>query len=338
MISKDEIENFASQRTARSDAEVLAELRSFVALPDASDSAWSLDGAWDQAHLLTALAKIVAERKLESGIALVLDKMCYGDPGELMRSLRHFLEAAISPHWDRLTQICVSRATSDRVGTRYWAIAELGTLRDPTALPVILERFFDEREVAVEAFQAASMMLQTHPNLRPHVMSALRRVGERRADLRSDAAHCIASIQREQPARGPIAAPDAEAQLVSAIVAYSEQASSDRRVADTLELVLFRCLTACDEWDGSLSPDGVLTTRVQLESPGSLELCGHLVWLPGGRIDPVVASIALDPSRRAIESATIKLGDANAGLGATPYGNRDLDPARISQWVFVFTK
>ena len=50
---------------------------------------------WARAHLLVALAHLVAHRRLEAGVGLVLDRMCFGDPGETMRDLRHSLEATV---------------------------------------------------------------------------------------------------------------------------------------------------------------------------------------------------------------------------------------------------
>jgi hypothetical protein len=159
--SVEAIDYFATEREQRSDASILDELRALNPLPDEQDeAAWQLDATWQSTHLLIALAQHVAKRRLEAGVGLILDNMCFGDPYEVMRGMRHKLEAAVAPDWQRLAEICISRCSSERAGTRYWAVDELGILRDPSALPAVLALFNDrEPQVAVNAFRAASMTL-----------------------------------------------------------------------------------------------------------------------------------------------------------------------------------
>jgi HEAT repeat protein len=93
-------------------------------------------------------------------------------------------------------KVCISRGSSERAGTRYWAVDELGILRDPSALPAVLALFNDrEPEVAVNAFRAASATLQQHPRLRGAVVRALEAQVRSREVVRSEALATIAEIQ-----------------------------------------------------------------------------------------------------------------------------------------------
>ena len=124
-------------RAKRSDIELLAELAALHALADESDPCWSSDDYWLRiAEPYLALADLVATRKLHPAIRLLLDRACYGDPGEIMRGLRHNLEAIANPDWWFLAEECLQAAQSPRLGTRLWAIDELSILEDPRARPI----------------------------------------------------------------------------------------------------------------------------------------------------------------------------------------------------------
>lgn len=99
-----------------SDDAVLAELASLDPLPDESDPGWHEEPfeLFDEAGLFVALADQVGERRLTPGIGLLLDKACFGDPGEMMRGLRHALEAACDGNWSLLAETCAGRAGSVR--------------------------------------------------------------------------------------------------------------------------------------------------------------------------------------------------------------------------------
>jgi hypothetical protein len=153
------IGDLAAARAGLSDAEVLAELTAIPPLADESDPCWEDDGYWHSvAYPYLALWDVVAERQLRAAVPLILDRACFGDPGEIMRSLCHAVEAIVKPDWSELTAPCVAALASPRPGTRLWAAFELGRLRDPTAVPAL-----------VRAAQDAV------PEVREQVMSALER-------------------------------------------------------------------------------------------------------------------------------------------------------------------
>jgi hypothetical protein len=133
------IADMVSARASKSDAEVLAELAAFPPLPDENDPAWKKDATWQEAMRFVALADVAAARRLKPAIRLLLDRACYGDPGEMFRGLRHASEAIVSPRWSELVDICLEAATSQRLGTRLWAIDELTILEDERARPIFEE-------------------------------------------------------------------------------------------------------------------------------------------------------------------------------------------------------
>jgi hypothetical protein len=134
------IAEMAAARTLRSDAEVLAELESLPPLADESDACWHDDDYWKRtAYPYLVLVDVTATRRLRPAIRLLLERACYGDPGEIMRGLRHGLEAIINPDWSFLATICLEAARSPRLGTRLWAIDELTVLKDPRSKPIFEE-------------------------------------------------------------------------------------------------------------------------------------------------------------------------------------------------------
>jgi HEAT repeat protein len=123
-----------------SDAEVLGHLAALPPLADEDDPCWTNEEYWRQvADRYLALADVAAARRLRPAVALLLDRACYGDPGEIMRGLRHRLEAIVNPNWSELADMCLEAARSRRPGTRLWAIAQLTVLEDPRAKPIFEE-------------------------------------------------------------------------------------------------------------------------------------------------------------------------------------------------------
>lgn len=164
-----------------------------------SDARWHEEPfeLFDDAGLFVALAEQVGERRLAQGIGLLLDKACFGDPGEMMRGLRHALEAACDSNWSLLADTCASRAGSARPGTRLWAMAEIAILRDPVLVGVIRGRLADvEPDVRNEAIRAASMLAQQHPSEARTLLPDLRTMteSETEAALRNAAVNASAEI------------------------------------------------------------------------------------------------------------------------------------------------
>ena len=131
------IERMVKDRRSSSDEEILHELSSLPPLADESDKLWEGEDYWNQvAYPYLALADVAAERRLRPAIGLLLERASFGDPGEIMRGLRHNLEAIANPDWDILADECLQAAQSKRPGTRLWAINELAILGDARAKPV----------------------------------------------------------------------------------------------------------------------------------------------------------------------------------------------------------
>jgi len=87
----------ADRQTAEDD-EILAEIRSLPALADESNPCWNSDEYLKgTAGLFLALADIARQRKLRNTVRPLLERACYGDPGETMRGLRHVFEAIFQP-------------------------------------------------------------------------------------------------------------------------------------------------------------------------------------------------------------------------------------------------
>jgi hypothetical protein len=132
------IADMAATHSPRSDDEVLAELAAIPPLADESDPCWLNEGYWQRlAYPFLALCQVAAERQLRAAVPLILDRACFGDPGEIMRGLCHTLESIVRPEWSALTGPCIVALQSPRPGTRLWAAQELGRLRDPIAIPAL---------------------------------------------------------------------------------------------------------------------------------------------------------------------------------------------------------
>jgi hypothetical protein len=127
------IEALLKARECNSDEQIIEELRDLPPLKDEDDPAWEDPDYWNQAYLFVALGKLVGLRRLRQGIPLLLERACLGDPGEIMRGLRHALEAAANGDGALLAELCIAAARSPRAGTRLWAIDQLVVLDDQRA-------------------------------------------------------------------------------------------------------------------------------------------------------------------------------------------------------------
>ena len=97
----DMVSPYRSRLAALADQELLDSLSNLQALPDESDPRWDEENStvWDLTGELLAHADEVAARRLARGVALLLEKACFGDPGETMRGLRHSFESAVDADW-----------------------------------------------------------------------------------------------------------------------------------------------------------------------------------------------------------------------------------------------
>lgn len=123
-----------------SDDQILLELATMDTLRDGEwlESKQNSDSDWDQVAVFLALSGHIAERKLlHSGVPLLLQKSCYGDPWERMRGLCHALEGAARDNLNALIPICRDALSFPEPGARLWAAFELMRFRDKDSIPLL---------------------------------------------------------------------------------------------------------------------------------------------------------------------------------------------------------
>ncbi|GEM_PF-7019918 len=131
------IERLAAVHDVLRDDQVLAAIASLPPLADETDACWNSDEYWrGAAYPFLALADVAAKRRLKPAVRLFLERACYGDPGEIMRGLRHTFEAIYNPDWTSLADEYLAVARAERLGTRLWAIDGLTVVEDARAVPV----------------------------------------------------------------------------------------------------------------------------------------------------------------------------------------------------------
>ncbi len=163
------------ERASKTDQEVLEELEAFDPLPDERDDAWSSQSTWERALLFVALADVVAARRLRAAVPVLLERSCFGDPGETMRGLRHSLEAAFKPDWSALARVCELSAESPARGARLWATEELGILGERSSAPVLVARLADaEAEIRAAACTSLGRLCCAHPEVADSVREQVR--------------------------------------------------------------------------------------------------------------------------------------------------------------------
>jgi HEAT repeat protein len=150
------IDDLAARWGDVADEEVLVKLAAIPPLADEEDGSWESDDYWQTvAYPYLALWQLAATRRLRAAIPLMLDRACFGDPGEIMRNLCHALEAIVERNWPELTDCCIAALESPRSGTRLWAAYELRRLRDPAALPALAKMLRDPIERVREWAESA---------------------------------------------------------------------------------------------------------------------------------------------------------------------------------------
>jgi hypothetical protein len=157
------IDAMARERGERSDEQILDELRTLPALADEDDACWDDSSYWSHvAYRYLALAQIAGDRRLRAAVRPLLDRACFGDPGEIMRGLRHVLEGIMEPDWAALADICIDAAQSGRAGTTLWAVHQLLVLDDERARPLLQKLSTSEHsEIAREASDAIRRLDRT---------------------------------------------------------------------------------------------------------------------------------------------------------------------------------
>jgi hypothetical protein len=176
MRPSEHIQMLGEQYSTLSDEALIEKITALPVLPDEDDKLWNDDATWtDLAYVFVALLDVARERKLSNTIALFLERACYGDPGEMMRGIRHSFEHMVAPDWDALTQICVNLlAQNPPAGARLWTLHQLGILRDTNALDAIIHALNDDApRVREQAVQSLYMTASAKPDCRPKVIEAL---------------------------------------------------------------------------------------------------------------------------------------------------------------------
>jgi hypothetical protein len=152
------IRDLVVERASWSDADIIAEIEQLPPLADEGDPVWNDESYWSGlAYRFVALSDVAAERRLRPAVRLLLERACHGDPGEMMRGLRHAWEYIFNPDWAALGDVCMELFASERPGTRLWAIHQLMILDDPRARRVFNNALHDEideiREIAAVGLQ-----------------------------------------------------------------------------------------------------------------------------------------------------------------------------------------
>jgi hypothetical protein len=193
------------------DDEVLRLLRTLDPLPDADDddAAWANDETFDRAYRLVAIGDEIGRRRLVEGISGLYERMALGDGFEMMEGFRHGAEAAVDGNWPLLSRIMRDLAKNPRAGTRRWAVRELGFLREPDALPEVIEATHDDEPlVRSEALSSLRMLADpADPSTLEEVRTALldSAMTDPSPDLRYEAAGRLAELdpEAEAPVRRP---------------------------------------------------------------------------------------------------------------------------------------
>jgi hypothetical protein len=140
------IQDLVAERATWSDTEVIAEIEQLPPLADEGDPIWRDKAYWRVAYRFVSLSDVAAQRRLRPAVRLLLERACNGDPGEMMRGLRHASEYIFNPDWAALADICIELSASKRPGTRLWAIDQLMILNDPRARQVFENALNDNNE------------------------------------------------------------------------------------------------------------------------------------------------------------------------------------------------
>jgi hypothetical protein len=90
--------------------------------------------------------------------------------------------------------------------------------------------------------------------------------------------------------------------------------------------------------------DDVTMKSTVLHANGSLEMRGLMIWGKGGTtaqwVEPFLALIELSSDGHALRTWKLACGSSKTGIGKFTYENRhrQVDPASVKDWLFVFTE
>jgi hypothetical protein len=139
------IDAVVKEMESATDDQVLAALAAIEPLPEERDPRWNDESFWlTVAYRFLGLGDVARQRRLRPAVRLMLERACYGDPGETMRGLRHVFEGIYDSQWGPLADEYLALARHERLGTRMWAIAGLMILDDRRSIPIFLESVRDD--------------------------------------------------------------------------------------------------------------------------------------------------------------------------------------------------
>jgi len=132
---------------------------------------WNDSHVVDNLALYLAVGDQIANRKIKSGVPLLLERACYGDFGETMRGMRHVFEAVYRPDWETLADVCITATQYPQKGARLWAINQLAILRDKRSLSTLQRVLYDPAELIVqESLRALYLLARKHQALIPSII------------------------------------------------------------------------------------------------------------------------------------------------------------------------
>ena len=158
------IQRLVQKYADASDSQVLADLSSIPPIADENDPCWRDEEYYfGNVHRYSAFLDIAELRRLRPAVRLLLERACYGDPGEMMRCLPRICFSIYKPDWKSLADELLSLAQSERLGTRLWAISGLVWLDDPRAVDIFKRSaVFDSGELRDEAIVGLKRLLYPH--------------------------------------------------------------------------------------------------------------------------------------------------------------------------------
>ena len=156
------VDNLMDALADTPDDHLLARLTETEPLPDEDDPRWDDLQFWiDVANPFEALTRVACSRKLLSAVPLILERMCFGDPGETMRPVCHGFEHIVNPDWNKLFPLYAKATESSRRGTRMWALFCLARLRSEDARRIFDRCLTDEDDNVRSEAERGLRMLDT---------------------------------------------------------------------------------------------------------------------------------------------------------------------------------
>jgi hypothetical protein len=194
-------------RSNWSDEAILAEIEALPVLPDEYNEQSDIpldDSHWlepETDRLLTrylALVDIVRNRKLRTGVPLLMERASYGDMGETMRGVWGALSSVFGPDEATWNDLCFQMAQSPHRGVRLWMMQEIGCIDDARSLSVLINGLHDPSPRMREwAIGWIGILCKNMPQTRAEAIQALQDALHNAKDDREQN-HILRTIQMIQ--------------------------------------------------------------------------------------------------------------------------------------------